>query len=159
MEKVKTHSICRISAKRNERTKELLHIESMFAPYKKIVLIKTYQKHVEERMGDHREELLVRSRETYLLIYNADRNKCSACTSTNWKLAPFKFQTKPLASWMSDRRQKSITAERRTQSLTGRAGHPQRKKSFYVPLAVRGKNILRVRSVRTSHWPAEIGGR
>ena len=31
--------ICRVSAKRNERTKELLHIESMFAPYRKIVLV------------------------------------------------------------------------------------------------------------------------
>ena len=28
-----------------------------------------------------------------LLIYNADRNKGSARTSTNWKLAPSKFQT------------------------------------------------------------------
>ena len=45
-------------------------------------------------MGDHREELLIRSRGTYLLIYNADRTKCPARTSTNWKLAPFKFQTK-----------------------------------------------------------------
>ena len=75
--------ICRVSAKRNERTKELLREESMFAPYQRIVLIKTYQKHIEERMGDHREELLVRSRRTYLLIYNADRNKRSARTSTN----------------------------------------------------------------------------
>ena len=47
-------------------------------------------------MGDHREELLVRSRGTYLLIYNADGNKYSARTSTNWKLAPFKFQTKTI---------------------------------------------------------------
>ena len=31
--------ICRVSAKRNERTKELLHIESMFAPYRKIALV------------------------------------------------------------------------------------------------------------------------
>ena len=31
--------ICRVSAKRNERKKELLHIESMFAPYGKIVLV------------------------------------------------------------------------------------------------------------------------
>ena len=92
-------------------------------------------------------------------IYNADCNECSARTSTNWKLAPFKFQTKPLVSWMSDRRNKSTTAERRTQSLTGAAWHPQRKKCSYVPLAVRGKNILRVRSVRTSHRPAEIRGR
>ena len=27
--------ICRVSGKRNERTKELLHIESMFAAYRK----------------------------------------------------------------------------------------------------------------------------
>ena len=45
--------ICRVSTKRNERTKELVHIESMFAPYRMILLIETYQKHVEERMGDH----------------------------------------------------------------------------------------------------------
>ena len=31
--------ICLVSAKRNERTKELLLIESMFAPYGKIVLV------------------------------------------------------------------------------------------------------------------------
>ena len=121
--------------------------------------IRPIKKHVEERMGDHWEELLVRSRGIYLLIYSADRNRCSARISMNWKLAPFKFQTTPLASWMSDRRKKSITAERRTQSLTRVAWHPQRQKSSYVPLAVRGKNILRVRSVRTSRWPAEIGGR
>ena len=44
-------------------------------------------------MGDHQEELLVRLRGTYLLIYNADTNESSARTSMNWKLAPFKFQT------------------------------------------------------------------
>ena len=67
-------------------------------------------------MGDHQEELLVRSRGTYLLIYYADRNKCSARTSTNWKLAPFKFQTKPLASWMSDRR-KSLLQQKGGRNL------------------------------------------
>ena len=109
-------------------------------------------------MGDHREELLVRSRGTYLLIYNADRKESSACTSTNWKLAPFKFQTKSLVSWMSNRI-KSMTGERRTQYLTGVTWHPQRKKSSYVLLAVRGKYILRVRRVRTLERTTEIGGR
>ena len=31
--------ICRVSAKRNEHTKDLLHIESMFESYRKIVLV------------------------------------------------------------------------------------------------------------------------
>ena len=68
-------------------------------------------------MRDYREELLLRSRGISLLIYTADRNESSSGTSTNCKLAPFNFETKSLASWISDRR-KSIIAERRTQSLT-----------------------------------------
>ena len=39
VEKDMVPRICRVSPKRNERTKELLHIESMFAPYRKIVSV------------------------------------------------------------------------------------------------------------------------
>ena len=35
VEKVMVPRICRVSTQRNERTKELLHIESMFTPYGK----------------------------------------------------------------------------------------------------------------------------
>ena len=66
---------CRVSVKRNEGRKELLHEENMFAPYRKIVFVSIYQKHVEERMVDHQDELFVRSRGTYFLIYNADCNE------------------------------------------------------------------------------------
>ena len=43
--------IYRISAKRNERIKELLHIESMFAPYRKIVLVKDLSRNMLKKEG------------------------------------------------------------------------------------------------------------
>ena len=44
-------------------------------------------------MGDYREQLLVRSRETYLLIYNTDHNKSSAVPQRikNWPLSSFRL--------------------------------------------------------------------
>ena len=81
-------------------------------------------------MGNLREEPLVRSRGIYLLIYNADRNKCSARTSTNWKMAPFKFQTKTIGELNVRPQEKSSTAERSTQSLTGGGMTPSEKEEL-----------------------------
>ena len=68
-------------------------------------------------MGDHREELLVRSRGTYLLIYNADCNKYSARTSTNWKLALFKFQTKTIGE-LNVRPQEKVYYSRKEDAIS-----------------------------------------
>ena len=68
-------------------------------------------------MGDHREELLVRLRGIYLLIYNADRNECSARTSTNWKLAPFKFQIKTIGQ-LDVRPQEKVYYSRKKDAIS-----------------------------------------
>src|ERR1700760_378255 len=95
-------------------------------------------------MGDYREEPLVQSRGTYLLIYNADRNKCSARTSTNWKLAPFKFQTKTISELDARPQKKSITAERRTQSLTRGGMTPSEKEELLRTVSCYGEEYSQV---------------